>query len=257
MSSVVGLRVSAHVMTLDHGLFCLYPTDDSPSPDLINGLPNVCTTPSPGAASESIKISTFRPDGWLDGSAALVQVSAPRASIVVTVYQNDLEAVAAPRIRVLRLQNGATVAPMPLPVARGQDTGVREVVAHIQTAGDITGKVGDWIGTRGSKQWIEGFSIAPEQIADEELEYQVRLGRDWCSPWVNGGVFCGSRGMGLPLLGFNVRIIGDSAARFACSYSATFVDGSTSGPVKGGTMCEAPTRAQLESFRLLIDERLT
>jgi hypothetical protein len=257
--SVIELRVSAHVMTLDRGLFCLYPADGSGS-KLIDGLPNVCVTPTPGSSPDALKIATFRNDGWLDGGAVLVWVMAPRGRIVVTIYQDASQAAAPPRIQVLRLQNEndlPDVAVVPSHVGKGKQTASREVVAHIQEAGDVAGDIGAWIGERGSKQWIEGFGISPDQLAADELEYQVLLGRDWYSPWVKGGEFCGSRGMALPLLGFRVRLIGNSAAEFEVNYSATFVDGTACGPVSGGALCEAPTRAQLEAFRLTIRPRPT
>ena len=34
-----------------------------------------------------------------------------------------------------------------------------EVVVHIQRTGDVPARIGDWVGTRGSKSWIEGFSL--------------------------------------------------------------------------------------------------
>ena len=85
------------------------------------------------------------------------------------------------------------------------------------------GKIGEWAGTRGSRQWIEGFSLTPRDgIKPPDLEYQAVLGRGWLSPWIEGGKFCGSRGMALPLLGLKVRLKGGAAKTHECSYSATF-----------------------------------
>ena len=52
---------------------------------------------------------------------------------------------------------------------------------------------------------------AAKGIAPEDIEYQAVLGRNWLSPWVEGGKFCGSRGMALPLLGLKVRLKGAAA----------------------------------------------
>ena len=49
-------------------------------------------------------------------------------------------------------------------------------------------------------------------IPADDIEYQAVLGRGWMSPWVEGGQFCGSRGMALPILGLRVRLRGASAA---------------------------------------------
>ena len=81
------------------------------------------------------------------------------------------------------------------------------------------------------------------------------LGRGWLSPWIEGGKFCGSRGMALPLLGLKVRLKGNAAKTHECSYSATFVDGSSVGPVPGGETCEAESLAALEAFQVVIRRR--
>ena len=69
--------------------------------------------------------------------------------------------------------------------------------------------LGDWLGEKGSKRWIEGFGIAPTKLLEpKDLEYQAVLGKGWLSPWVEGGQFCGSRGMALPILGLRLRLRG-------------------------------------------------
>ena len=129
-------------------------------------------------------------------------------------------------------------------------------MVHVQRTGDMPGKLGDWAGTRGSRQWIEGFSIAPRDgVNPADIEYQAVLGRGWLSPWIEGGKFCGSRGMALPLLGLKLRLKGNVAKTHDCSYSATFVDGSSVGPVPGGETCEAESLAALEAFQVVIRRR--
>ena len=129
-------------------------------------------------------------------------------------------------------------------------------MAHVQRTGDVGGEIGDWIGVKGSRLWVEGFGLAPvDGITAGDLEYQAVLGRNWLSPWIEAGKYCGSRGMALPLLGIKVRLKGAAAKTFDCSYSATFVDGSEIGPVEAGETCEAESLAALESFQILIQSR--
>ena len=98
-----------------------------------------------------------------------------------------------------------------------------DIVAHVQRTGDVPAKFGEWVGTRGSQLWIEGFSLTPRDgIKPADIEYQAVLGRGWLSPWIEGGKFCGSRGMALPLLGLKVRLKGAAAKTHECSYAATF-----------------------------------
>src|SRR6185503_14830553 len=88
---VLELKVSGHLMTLDSGLFCVFQAPGSPSSNDQTGLPGVRISlpPGPSGRPDSVSISTFRSDGWLNGqdAAALVRVSDGPAQVLVTVYQ--------------------------------------------------------------------------------------------------------------------------------------------------------------------------
>ncbi len=266
------LRVSAHLMTLDTGLFCIV-SAPSKAADGVTGLPGVRVTLAPGPAGrpEMVTICTFRDDGWMTpfGDASLVRIHQGPAQVMVTVYQapNAAEG-SAPNLQVLRLSDTA-VAPAPRapvapvvttalarPAAGGAPVAPKmmDMLAHIQGQGDVGCMLGERVGEPGSGRWIEGFAVAPTNgVAVADIEYQAVLGRDWLSPWVEGGQFCGSRGMSLPLLGLRLRLKGEAAEKFECTYSASFVDGSTVGPVPAGEPCESPDLAALES--ILIEVR--
>jgi Clostridial hydrophobic W len=267
---IAELQVSAHLMTLETGLFCVFQSPGSPPPDPSSGLPGVRITPAPGIGGrpETVSVTTFRDDGWLDGTAALVRVPHGTAQILVTIYQHKGKD-AAPRLQVLRLSGeaGALLTEAGLPVtpvgpaapkvkAAKPDVRHPEIMAHIQRMGDVGCMLGEWLGAKGSRQWVEGFGMAPANgIAAQDVEYQAVLGRDWLSPWVESGKFCGSRGMALPLLGLRVRLKGAAAKAFECSYSATFIDGTAIGPVSAGEACEADSLAALEAFQIVIHPR--
>jgi hypothetical protein len=248
---ITELRVSANVMALETGVWCVFPASGSPSPDAATGLPGVRITRCPGMVGrpDSVSISTFREDGWLDNTAALVRVSDGPAQVLVTIYQAAGQSgEKAPRLQVLRLAGDPAVAgPEPAPTLAPESE--PDVMAHIQGSGDVPGQFGQWIGERGSRMWIEGFGMSDRgRIAPGDVEYQGVLGRGWTSPWVDNGKFCGSRGMALPLLGLNARLKGAAAKEFSLRYSATFIDGSAVGPVEEGTACEAPGLAAMEAF---------
>ncbi len=250
-------------MTLDTGLFCVFQAPGSPPADSAIGLPGVRISLPPGPAGrpDAISISTFRQDGWLNGTAALVRVAEGPAQVLVTIYQAPRQGPeTAPRLQVLRLSSTAAApaaAQQPAaPAAPAAAPAEAEVVAHLQRTGDVGGLIGDWIGARGSRSWIEGFAIKPRQgVAPEDIEYQGVLGRGWLSPWVEGGKFCGSRGMALPLLGLKVRLKGAAARQWECRYEATFTDGSKAGPVGAEEACEAPSLASMEAFRIELRPR--
>ena len=263
---VAELKVSGHLMTLDAGVFCVFQVPGSPAANDRSGLPGVRISLPPGAAGrpEAISISTFRDDGWMNGrdAAALVRVAEGPAQVLVTVYQApSAPPETAPRLQVMRL--GADAGGVPQgSAAPGQQAADAmaladaDIMVHVQRNGDMPGKIGEWTGVRGSRQWIEGFSLTPRDgISAADIEYQAVLGRGWLSPWIEGSKFCGSRGMALPLLGLKVRLKGSVAKTHECSYSATFVDGSSVGPVPGGETCEAETLAALEAFQVVIRRR--
>jgi hypothetical protein len=265
------LRVTAHLMSLDTGLFCIV---QSPSPAASDGLPGLRITLPPGSppVADAVTIRGFRDDGWLSGQgdAVLVRVAGGPANVLVTVYQAaGAAAESAPSVQVMKLLDtpGGTAAPRataPAAQRAPQPAGTRapaapevmDVLAHVSGAGDVGARLGEWLGERGGKRWIEGFAVAPTQfVSAADLEYQAVLGRGWMSPWVEGGQFCGSRGMALPLLGLRVRLRGDAAERFECWYSASFVDGTEVGPVAGGEPCEAESLAAVEAIRIGIRPR--
>lgn len=276
--SIQELKVSAHLMTLDAGLFCVV---NEPNPNAAtspDGLPGVRISPPPGHA-DAVEITGFRKDGWLSatGDAALVRVPKGPAQILVTVYQMAGMPDAAPRLQVMRLgaqqaaaqqtggqaapsaakapasQKAPQAAPAAQPDAKPQ---VMDVLAHIQTRGDVGAKFGDWLGEPGSGHWIEGIAVAaPEGVVPEDLSYQAVLGRGWLSPWVDAGEYCGSRGMALPLLGLRVRLQGKAAEKYMLTCEASFVDGTTSGPVGSDETCQSESLAALEAVRLTLAPR--
>jgi hypothetical protein len=281
------LRVSGHLMTLETGLFCIVQTPGQRRVEDGSGLPGVRISLAPGPLGrpQAVSISTFRPDGWLSGAsdAALVRVTEGPAQVLVTIYQAPGGPENAPRLQVLRLAEepgaarpGAPAAAIPpapaqrapalTPVSTGGPVGPSaspfparegvEIMAHVQMRGDIGAMLGEWVGERGSKRWIEGFVMVPRgEVSARDIEYQAVLGRGWLSPWVEGGQLCGSRGMALPLLGVRIRLRGPAAETHTCTYTATFVDGTTIGPVGDGGACEAESMAPLEAFQIVIQRR--
>jgi Clostridial hydrophobic W len=258
-SRMTELKVSGHLMMLETGLFAVFQPPGSPAAGA-NGLPGVRISlpPGPMRRPDAVRISTFREDGWMGGAdGALVRVAEGPAHVLVTIYQAPgAPPESAPQLQVTRLSGepvAAVAGPAPALAAVPVDA---EVVAHVQRTGDVGGALGEWVGVRGSKLWIEGFGITPrDEIASTDIEYQAVLGRGWLSPWVEGGKFCGSRGMALPLLGLRVRMKGAAAETHECSYSATFVDGSAVGPIEAGGACEAASLAGLEAFQIVLRRR--
>jgi hypothetical protein len=279
---VIELKAAAHLMSLDAGVFCVYHAPNQPSAGS-DGLPGVRISEAPGAAAGNVSIRTFADDGWIGatGGAALIRVMRGPAQVLVTTYQASASVSESPRLQVVQLAGAAApapavaaaasrpvqaaVAPPPAPTpapveasatAAGQPAalpGKAEIAAHIQRRGDVLSRIGEWMGTPGSQFWIEGFGIAPNGgIPVEDIEYQAVLGKGWLSPWAEGGQYCGSRGMALPILGLRVRLKGESAKTHACRLTATFTDGTKVGPIDDSMAAEAESLAPLEAFLIEI-----
>ena len=279
---VTELKVSGHLMTLDKGLFCVFHAPGSAGADPQTGLPGVRITQPPMQARHRISISSFDEDGWIgaEGSAALVRVNEGPSQLLVTIYQNGTGQHEAPKLQVMRLgdvpdlvaalatapASSTLASPAPAPSAPGLPKPTppeaepaeapvegAEVAAHVQRRGDKLGKLGDWMGEPGSQSWIEGFAIATNRfVALEDIEYQAVLGKGWLSPWSEGGQYCGSRGMALPILGLRVRLKGRAATTHTLRVSASFTDGSRVGPLADTETAEAESLAPLEAFRIEI-----
>ena len=262
-TAITELKVSAHLMRLAEGVFCVFNAPGTAGPDAASGLPGVRISPAPAMVDGggTVSISGFNGDGWLGSpnDAALIRVSGGPAQVLVTVYQEMDSGHAAPKLQVMRLTDAAAAPapePKPEPEPAPESPVPVEVAAHIYGVGDVGGRIGDWMGERGSKRWIEGFGLAPgAKVALVDVEYQAVLGRGWLSPWSEGGQFCGSRGMSLPILGLRIRLRGAAAQSHAIQVEATFVDGAAVGPVGDGEACEAPSLAALEAFRVTLSER--
>ncbi len=268
---VLELNVTGHMMTLETGVFCVV-AKRSPAADVASGLPGVRLSLPPGVAGrpDLVKIVSDSGDGWLSGfgDAALVHVRQGPAQVMVTIYQEPGKPDGAPSLQVLQLFDqvpptlsfgapppGVTTVPVPMPAAAAaaNEPVQMDMVAHIQGRGDVGALIGDWLGEVGSKRWVEGFAVAPiAGVSPEDIEYQAVLGRGWLSPWAEGGQFCGSRGMALPVLGLKLRLRGKAAEEMECVYSASFIDGTQVGPMAAGETAESESLAPLEAFQVVL-----
>jgi hypothetical protein len=248
-ASVQELQVTAHMMSLPSGLFCFVNEGMNVRQD---GMPGVRISPPPSGA-QNVEITGFRPDGWLnaDGDAALVRVPRGPAQVLVTIYQLPHLPDSAPKLQVRQLLGAAE-----MPAGGAELLASSDMLAHIQSRGDVGAAFGTWLGEPGSNQWIEGFALnAPKGIDPKDLSYQALLGRGWFSPWAEAGEYCGSRGMALPLLGFRVRLSGAAAEQYELHCSASFVGGATVGPVGNNETCEDAALAPLEAFQITLTRK--
>jgi hypothetical protein len=269
--------VSTRWLRLEPGLYSLALTPGPP--DIGTGLPavRVCLPPGPPGRRETVSISTIRGDGWMtvNDEPTLLRVPTGGAEVLVTLYWSAAGAAAPPALTLMQINPEAVAPggrsqhasissppgaapPVASVVGHGRPAAAApEVIAHIEGVGDVDGKFGEWVGTRGSGRAIEGFSLTPRMgISIADFAIRGVLGRDWLSPWLPGGSFCGSRGLALPLRGFCLRLLPAAAVRHELACFARFVDGSEIGPVGSDRICATTNLAALEAFQIVVRPRV-
>jgi hypothetical protein len=208
-----------------------------------------------------------RRGNWIgrEGGTVILRSPAAGGQVVVTAYgtagEDHAEGLA---VDLHRLDGPDGLAGEPAgaagPRAAGL-TGTRdvatEILLHIERLGDRLFPGRGWVGALGRRMRIEGFSIRPiEQLAPNELEMKGFLPNGGETPWVPGGTLCGTRGRGLPLIGFALRIVPHRADRFDVVYQGSFFSGGISEQLRNGSPCRAGADDPLEAINVRLIERV-
>jgi hypothetical protein len=215
---------------------------------------------------------------WLDQDGGTVILRSPVGGghVMVTVYDEPGQQTSEPSLDLQRLDEPAdgveeavpdiawpTAAQAARPPAGqaaaatgGRDTPT-EILLHIERAGDRLFPGHGWVGALGRRMRIEAFSIRPlERLVPEDIEMKGFLPNGGETSWVPGGVLCGTRGRGLPLTGFAVRVVPQQADRFEVVYQGSFFAGGISQMHQNGEPCRAVTADDpLEAINVRLIER--
>jgi hypothetical protein len=183
------------------------------------------------------------------GGAIVVRVRASVARIMITSFGHR-EPGYQPALQFFKLDEGLegdtgktieadTVEPNADESILPRDVPLR-VLLHVQGTGDRTVNRRGWLGSPGKRLRIEGFSIEPESsLRPADLEYRVKGAHGEETGWVRGGTFCGTRGRGIPLYGFAIRLRPPANDLFDVVYSGVFFSGRRSAPARNGQMCSS------------------
>jgi hypothetical protein len=86
--------------------------------------------------------------------------------------------------------------------------------------------------------WIEAFAIGSVcELTQDLIEYCGVTADGLQTPWLGNGMLCGSRGRGMPIMGYAIRLKPDVADKYDCAYTGQFVSGKVLGPFKNGDLC--------------------
>jgi hypothetical protein len=280
-------HVVARLVPLDPGLYAFSLAAETRRREPVVGLAlptvHVCAAPRQAGTLE-ITDSFGRAGSWLGDrhEVLFVKSSAGGSAVLVTGYLEhdpdtlpldlDIRRVAAPgpvtpAAEGTERESAGVMTTLPLvmtlrlggPAATvdPQSVGL-DIVAHIRSRGDVRFLDTPWIGRLGSGLWIEGFIIVPYgRLAAAPIEYKGLSASGTETPWIDSGTLCGTRGMGIPLIGFAVRQkAGAGDAPFDCEYTGYFQSGAAAGPTRNGAPCRSTIdNDALEGMELRITPR--
>jgi hypothetical protein len=239
----------ASLIPLEPGLYALEIGETACLPGQLSGLqlPVVQVSAVPGGRDRPVEIIGMSGPGetWLGGGGDTVVVKSPAGGgfVIVTAYGLPAQAVPVPEIGVRRLDrlrsNGAGLGSAD---AADEPEEIRtEIVLHMERLGDRRFPGRGWIGNRGKKLRIEAFSIRPvDTLLARDIEFKALGPNRRQTPWVTDAKLCGTRGQGLPLTGFAVRLAPHVGKRFDVVYQGAFFESGVVGPNHNGEPCIAP-----------------
>ena len=240
----------AHLVALEQGLYAL---EIGASPCMLGQVsslrvPAVHVSALRNERERSAEIiGTSEPgDSWLDreGGTVIVKSPAGGAHVLITAYGLPAQAVSVPDIHVRRLDrphpNGAahrSPDPAGYPADEPEEIG-SEIILHMERLGDRRFPGEGWVGNRGKKLRIEAFSIRPvDTLLARDIEFKALGPKGRQTPWVTDAKLCGTRGQGLPLTGFAMRLAPQVAERFDVVYQGAFFESGVVGPHRNGELC--------------------
>lgn len=256
---------TTRLIRLDEGLFALgigETVGSGAAPELAGmSLPAIHISAPPSEEFDPVELIAATAEGgwWLGAEGGSYVVRAPHGGglVLLTAYGTPADRVPLD-IHRLERPGRAPAAPVAGPAAPRRERELpAEITLHIERAGDRQFAAEGWVGARGQRLRIEAFSIRPlEILAPSDIEYMAYGPNGRETPWVSDAKLCGTRGRGLPLTGFAVRLAPHLSDRFDAVYEGSFFTGGASGPQRNGEPCLSPVPDDpLEAMQFRLIER--
>lgn len=271
------LSASVQVLPLSEGVYFISVRSASPvalaeAGDLVLPAVYIGPAPSPGQSDVEVMSGPNTMGHWLCASGDSLVIKVPAGSVNMVIVSLRAQGGEALAIDVERLENrggeedtrqAVSVSDEALAKRAEQEfagSGLPvQVLAHIRNRGDVNFADRSWAGRLGRGFWIEAFSVTPlEDISAADIEYKGVTASGIESPWITNGASCGTRGLGIPLVGFACRLKPEASTRYECEYSGYFQSGAIVGPLRDGQPCRsAVPNEPLEGIRIRITDRKT
>lgn len=200
-------------------------------------------------------------DTWIgpEGGTVIVKVPAAGGHVLVTAFGHPGHVVPVPDIDIRRLDRSRSnrAAPGSAGTTEGLEEIRTEIVLHIERLGDRCFPGQGWVGNRGKRLRIEAFSIRPlDTLMARDIEFKAFGPKQRQTPWVTDAKLCGTRGRGMPLTGFAIRLAPHARERFDIFYEGAFFESGIVGPHRNGELCIPPTADDpLEAIQVRLTRR--
>ena len=265
------LTSSVQILTLPEGVysFTIESGGDKnvSSADLVLPALQVSLAPTRTSATVEFRAGASVFDRWLayDTDMIAIRIIGGDASLMLTSVRRQDSAVLG--LHVDRL-NAEPVFPTPesisVQIRNGASASLPQVQlrTHIQNVGDLD-FLDCWAGWPGKHLWIEAFSVSVSGLSSMDslhpvaaVEYRAVMADGSETPWLTNQELCGSRGAGMPIQAFALRLNRELVDKYECAYSGKFFSGATVGPLKDGEFCCSDLPADLlEAISVVVTER--
>jgi hypothetical protein len=255
----------ATLLWLEQGLYALEVGETSCPTEEFSGLrlPLIQLAVPPGGREQQVKMlgSSRDDEAWFgrEGGTVIVKAPSDGGHVFVTAYSLPGQAVRVPRLQARRIDGRRSNGTGSSGLLDEIEEVRTELVLHVERLGDKRFPGQGWVGNRGKRLRIEAFSIHPtEVLAARDIEFKALGPKGRQTPWVTDAKLCGTRGQGLPLTGFAVRLAPRIADRFDAVYQGAFFESGVVGPFRNGELCIAPIADDpLEAINLQLTRRVS
>jgi GT2 family glycosyltransferase/glycosyltransferase involved in cell wall biosynthesis len=261
------LSASVQVLSLPEGIYSFSvqgtPTQELQAEQLALPALQVGLAPAKSEGSVEFLTKATSLDRWLvyDSDMIILKISGGNASLLLTSLRVPESPVLNVDIRRLPVETGSAAnADMNGTIESGAAEKTSghavEILTHIKNIGDLK-FIDGWAGWVGQKLWIEAFAvIAAGSIRPELVEYRGVTAEGLETPWLSNQLLCGSRGAGMPLVGYALRLKPEAAGDYDIAYSGKFLSGAFAGPLTDGQWCRSEVEGDpLEAMELRVTAR--
>jgi len=242
------LSAAASLLPLGEGLYALIIGESASVEGELSGFraPIVLVSAPPDCQGRRVEIiGTGQQETWLrrEGGTVILRSPPGGGQVVVTAYGLLAQLAEVPPVQVERLDrsraNGGTIRSVqPADAPHEIRT---EIIVHMEQLGDRRFPGQGWVGNRGKRLRIEAFSIRPiETLTPRDIEFMALGPNRRQTPWVTDAKLCGTRGRGMPLTGFAIRLAAHAQELFDVVYEGAFFESGVVGPYRNGELCIPP-----------------